>query len=103
MVGILGGTHLSVKDPSTTLDQAGQPNTPFSGGEVVGEQATDVRKFLKVIVLAMAAQLTPEAKQYSVFLTPSYAVAASTPAFPFRLVTEIPPDALKVVKEYVER
>lgn len=103
LVGVLGGTHLSVKDPSTTLDQIGQPNTPFSGGEVVGEQASDVRRFVKVIVLAMAAQLTPEAKQYSVFLTPNYAVAASTPAFPFRLVTEIPPDALKVVKEYVER
>ncbi|MBE9210770.1 alpha/beta hydrolase [Nostoc sp. LEGE 06077] len=103
LVGILGGTHLSVKDPSTTLDQAGQPNTPFTGGEVVGEQASDVRKFVKVIVLAMAAQLTPEAKQYSVFLTPNYAFSASTPAFPFRIVTEIPPDALKVVEEYVEK
>ncbi|MCC5634358.1 alpha/beta hydrolase [Nostoc sp. CHAB 5844] len=103
LVGVLGGTHLSVKDPSTTLDQAGQPNTPFTGGEIVGEQAADVRKFVNVIVLAMAAQLTPEAKQYSVFLTPNYAIAASTPAFPFRLVTEIPPDALKVVKEYIEK
>ncbi|AFY44002.1 alpha/beta hydrolase [Nostoc sp. PCC 7107] len=103
LVGVLGGTHLSVKDPSTTLDQAGQPNTPFSGGEVVGEQAADIRKFVKSIVLAMAAQLTPEAQQYSVFLTPNYAFSASTPAFPFRIVTEIPPDALKVVEEYVER
>lgn len=103
LVGVLGGTHLSVKDPSTTLDQAGQPNTPFSGGEVVGEQAADVRKFVKTIVLAMAAQLTPEAKQYTVFLTPNYAQAASTKAFPFRLVTEIPPDALKVVKDYIEK
>ncbi|MBD2489386.1 alpha/beta hydrolase [Aulosira sp. FACHB-615] len=103
LVGILGGTHLSVKDPSTTLDQAGQPNTPFTGGEVVGEQAADVRKFVKVIVLAMAAQLTPEAQQYSVFLTPNYAISASTPAFPFLLVTEIPPDALKVVEEYIDK
>jgi len=103
LVGILGATHLSVKDPSTTLDQVGQPNTPFSGGEVVGEQAADVRKFVKTIVLAMAAQLTPEAQQYTIFLTPNYAQAASTKAFPFRLVTEIPPDALKVLKDYVEK
>ncbi|MBU7583260.1 MAG: alpha/beta hydrolase [Nostoc sp. TH1S01] len=103
LVGILGGTHLSVKDPSTTLDQAGQPNTPFTGGEVVGEQAADVRKFVKAIVLAMAAQLTPEAQKYSVFLTPNYAMAASTPAFPFLLVTEIPPDALKVVEKYLDK
>ncbi|MBD2438157.1 alpha/beta hydrolase [Nostoc sp. FACHB-110] len=103
LVGVLGGTHLSIKDPSTTLDQAGQPNTPFSGGEVVGDQAADVRKYLKAIVLAMAAQLTPEAKEYTVFLTPDYAQAASTKEFPFRLVTEIPPDALKVVQDYIDK
>ncbi|MBE9004426.1 alpha/beta hydrolase [Fortiea sp. LEGE XX443] len=103
LVGILGGTHLSVKDPSATLDQAGQANTPFSGGEIVGEQAADVRKFVKVIVLAMAAQQTPEAQKYSVFLTPNYAIAASTQAFPFRLITEIPSEALNVVNEYVKK
>jgi predicted dienelactone hydrolase len=97
LVGIVGGTHLSVKDPSTTLDQIGQPNTPFSGGEVVGEQAADVRKFAKAIVLAMAAQLTPEAEKYAIFLTPDYAQLASTAAFPFRLVREIPPNILPVV------
>jgi predicted dienelactone hydrolase len=97
LVGIVGGTHLSVKDPSTTLDQIGQPNTPFSGGEVVGEQAADVRKFAKAIVLAMAAQLTPEAEKYAIFLTSDYAQLASTAAFPFRLVREIPPNILPVV------
>jgi predicted dienelactone hydrolase len=101
LVGVLGGTHLSVKDPSTTLDQAGMPNTPFGGGEVVGEQAADVRRFVQAIVLAMAAQQTPEAQQYKVFLTPNYALVASTRAFPFRIVTDIPPDAFKVVQEYV--
>ncbi|WP_193199099.1 alpha/beta hydrolase [Nostoc sp. MG11] len=100
LVGILGGTHLSVKDPSTTLDQAGQPNTPFSGGEIVGEQATDVREFLKAIALAFAAQMTPEAKSYAIFLTPDYAQFASTAAFPFRLITQIPPDAMAAVKEF---
>ncbi len=103
LVGILGSTHLSVKDPSTTLDQLGQPNTPISGGEVVGEQAADVRKYVKAIALAFAAQMTPEAKNYAIFLTSDYAQFASTPAFPFRLITQIPPDAMAVVKEFVDK
>jgi predicted dienelactone hydrolase len=102
LVGILGSTHLSVKDPSTTMDQQGQPNTPFSGGEVVGDKAIDVRKYVKAITLAFAAQQTPEAQKYAVFLTPEYAQVASTPAFPIRLITEIPPQALSLVKEFVE-
>ncbi|MEA5601732.1 alpha/beta hydrolase [Nostoc sp. UHCC 0252] len=103
LVGIVGGTHLSVKDPSTTLDQIGKPNTPISGGEVVGEQAADVRKYLKAIALAFAAQMTPEAKNYAIFLTSDYAQFASTTAFPFRLITDIPPDAMTVVKEFVDK
>ncbi|MEH2376927.1 alpha/beta hydrolase [Nostoc sp.] len=103
LVGIVGGTHLSVKDPKTTLDQIGQPNTPISGGEVVGEQAADVRKYVKAIALAFAAQMTPEAKNYAIFLTSDYAQFASTAAFPFRLITQIPPDAMAVVKEFVEK
>ncbi|WP_298916138.1 alpha/beta hydrolase [uncultured Nostoc sp.] len=103
LVGIVGGTHLSVKDPSKTLDQIGQPNTPISGGEVVGEQAADVRKYVKAIALAFAAQMTPEAKNYAIFLTSDYAQFASTAAFPFRLITQIPPDAMAVVKEFVEK
>jgi predicted dienelactone hydrolase len=94
LVGIIGGTHLSVKDPSATLDQVNQPNTPFTGGEIVGEQAADVRRFMKAIALAMAAQLTPEAQKYAIFLTPDYAQLASTKAFPFRIVTEIPREAV---------
>ncbi len=103
LVGIIGGTHLSVKDPSTTLDQIGQPNTPISGGEVVGEQAADIRKYVKALTLAFAFQMTPEAKNYAIFLTPDYAQFASTAAFPFRLITQIPPDAMAVVKEFVEK
>ncbi|WP_427159342.1 alpha/beta hydrolase [Aliinostoc sp. HNIBRCY26] len=98
LAGVIGGTHLSVKDPSTTLDQADQPNTALSGGEIVGEQAADVRKFVKAIALAMAAQLTPEADTYQVFLTPDYAQAASTPVFPFRIVRDIPPGLISMEK-----
>ncbi|MBW4675656.1 MAG: alpha/beta hydrolase [Desmonostoc geniculatum HA4340-LM1] len=103
LVGVIGGTHLSVKDPSTTMDQIGKPNTPISGGEVVGEQAADVRKLVKALALSFAAQLTPEAKNYAVFLTSDYANFTSTPAFPFRLITQIPPNAMAVVKEFIEK
>ncbi|WP_138497841.1 alpha/beta hydrolase [Nostoc sp. PA-18-2419] len=103
LVGVVGGTHLSVKDPSTTMDQIGQTNTPISGGEVVGEQAADVRKLVKALTLAFAAQLTPEAKNYAIFLTSDYANFSSTPAFPFRLITQIPPNAMAVVKEFIEK
>jgi predicted dienelactone hydrolase len=103
LVGILGGTHLSVKDPSATLDQRGKINTPLSGGEIIGEQADDIRKYVKAIALAFAAQMTPEAKTYTVFLTSDYAQYASTEAFPIRLVTKIPPDAMLVVKDVVQK
>ncbi|MCL6754223.1 alpha/beta hydrolase [Nostoc sp. CCCryo 231-06] len=103
LVGIVGGTHLSLKDPSTTLDQIGKPNTPISGGEVVDEQAADVRKYVKAIALSFAFQMTPEAKNYAIFLTSDYAQFASTAAFPFRLITQIPPDAMALVKEFVEK
>ncbi|WP_373524714.1 alpha/beta hydrolase [Nostoc sp.] len=103
LVGIVGGTHLSVKDPSTTWDQIGKPNTPISGGEVVGDKAADVRKLVKAISLAFAAQTTPEAKNYAIFLTSDYAQFASTAVFPFRIITQIPPGAVPVVKEFVEK
>ncbi len=101
LVGILGGTHLSVKDPNYTLDQIGKANTPFYGGEVFGDQAADIRKYVKAITLAFAAQMTPEASKYATFLTPDYAEFASTQAIPIRLVTEIPPEALAIVKKFV--
>ncbi|MBW4549017.1 MAG: alpha/beta hydrolase [Symplocastrum torsivum CPER-KK1] len=100
LVGIVGGTHLSVKDPSTTTDQAGQLDTLYTGGEVVGEQAVDVRNYVKAIALAMAAQLIDEASQYAIFLTPEYAQFASTKAFPIRLVTEIPPEAEAILQDF---
>ncbi len=102
LVGFIGGTHLSVKDPSTTMDQAGQPDTFYSGGEIVGDQAVEVRNYVKAIALAMAAQLTDAATQYAIFLTPDYAQFASTDRFPIRLVTEIPPEAEVIVKEFVQ-
>ena len=101
LVTVVGGTHLSVKDPSVTMNQQGKPNTPLGGGEVIGEKAADIRKLVKAIVLAFASQLTPEAKEYEVFLTPDYAQFASTEEFPFRLVTEITNDAATVIETVI--
>jgi predicted dienelactone hydrolase len=103
LVGVVGATHLSVKDPSTTIDQAGQPDTLYSGGEIVGEDAVDIRNYVKAIALAMAARLTDDAAKYAIFLTPEYAQYASTAAFPIRLVTKIPPDAEAIIKDFLHK
>ncbi len=103
LVGILGGTHLSLKDPSTTMDQDGKPSTALSGGEVVGEQAKDIRDYFQAIALAFASQLTPEAELYKIFLTSDYAHFASTKAFPFRLITEIPSDAKGIINKILDK
>jgi predicted dienelactone hydrolase len=103
LVGFVGGTHLSVKDPSTTLDQVGRPSTVISGDEVVGDRAVSIRNYIKAVSLAMAAQMTAEADKYAVFLTPEYAQLASTPEIPVRLVTEIPPEANAVVQSFIQQ
>ncbi len=93
LVGVVGATHLSVIDPSITPYQEGKP--PILNKEVTGEKAKDVRKFLKGITLAMAAQLTPEASQYAPFLTSDYAQISSTRLFPLRTVRELSPEMIE--------
>jgi predicted dienelactone hydrolase/uncharacterized protein YjgD (DUF1641 family) len=90
LAGVIGGTHLSYKDPLTTTDQTGQPDTLYSGGEVVDEQAWEVRNYIQGLTLAMAAQLTPERDRYSIFLTPEYAQFVSSDRLPLRLVRQLP-------------
>lgn len=102
LVGVIGGTHLSVKDPSATLDQQGKPNTPIFGDEVVGEKAAPVRDYIKAITLAMAAQMTPEAAEYAIFLTPEYAQLASKSGFDMRIVQKLPPEAQAVVESFIQ-
>jgi predicted dienelactone hydrolase len=101
LVGFVGGTHLSVKDPATTMDQAGQPDTLYTGGEVVGEQAVEVRNYVKAIALSMASQLTDDAAQYNIFLTPEYAQLSSTERLPIRLVRKIPAEAEAIIQNFV--
>ncbi|WP_016949562.1 alpha/beta hydrolase [Anabaena sp. PCC 7108] len=98
LVGAVGGTHLSVMDASLINHNQGKTNSSFSSREVVGEKSADIRKYVKAITLAMAAQLTPEANKYAVFLTPDYALISSTSLFPFRLVKELPPNVLGLTK-----
>jgi predicted dienelactone hydrolase len=95
LVGVVGGSHLSVIDPKITPYQEGKPGKPILNKEVTGEQAKDVRKFLKGITLAMAAQLTPEASQYAPFLTSDYAQISSTRLFPLRIVRELSPEMIQ--------
>lgn len=102
LAGIVGATHLSVKDPSTTLDQAGQIETPLSGGEIVGNAAIDIRNYTKAITLAYAAQMTSEANKYASFLSANYAQFASTKDFPIRFITEIPPQATPIIEEFLK-
>ncbi len=102
LVGFVGGTHLSVKDPSKTLDQVRRPSTGITGDEVVGDQAVSIRNYIKAVSLATAAQLTAEADKYAVFLTPEYAQFASTSAIPVRLVTEISPEINAVVQTFIQ-
>ncbi|WP_071189783.1 alpha/beta hydrolase [Trichormus sp. NMC-1] len=103
LVGAVGGTHLSVMDASLIKNNQGNTNSSFSNREVVGEKSADIRKYLKALTLAMAAQLTPEASNYAVFLTPDYAQISSTSLFPFRLVKELPRDVLGLTKGFGEK
>jgi predicted dienelactone hydrolase len=98
LAGAVGATHLSVIDPDINLNLKVDPNTPFSSREITSEQSADVRKFVKAITLSTAAQLTPDASKYTVFLTPEYAQVLSTPLFPFSLVRQISVEGTGLIK-----
>ncbi|MBD2447386.1 alpha/beta hydrolase [Nostoc sp. FACHB-152] len=96
LIGIVGATHSSIKDPISTAQREEK-----KGEEKVGKEAVDIRKYMKAITLAFASQMTSEANEYKIFLTPEYAQYASTQAFPIRLVTDIPDDILKEINNAV--
>ncbi len=102
LVGMLGATHLSIQDPSTAVDREDNVDTPIVGGEIYGEQSADIRNYMKAITLAMAAQMTPDADKYAIFLTPEYAQSASTEAFPIRLVPHLPAETERAVKSFIQ-
>ena len=94
LVGIVGATHGSVKDPASIAGRESQNKS-----EVVGEKAADIRKYIQGITLAFVSK--NNSSSYQVFLTPEYAVDASTKTFPIRLVREIPADVMKLVYQAI--
>ena len=103
LVGVLGATHLSVRDPRTIADQSRVPSTPVSGNEVIAEASQDVRNYAKAVALAMAKQLTPDAEQYKIFLTPEYFQSISTSKFPVRLFSDIPPETQALIQQLAQQ
>ena len=94
LVGIVGATHGSVKDPASIAGRESQNKS-----EVVGEEAADIRKYIQGITLAFVSKNNSPSS--NAFLTPEYAVDASTKTFPIRLVREIPADVMKLVYQAI--
>lgn len=88
LIAAIGGTHLSVTDP-TNLNDALAQSTLVK--ELTGKQAEPLRQLLLGVSLAFIKQLTPEAKLYQPFLTPAYAQSLSTPTLPLRFNSALPP------------
>jgi predicted dienelactone hydrolase len=81
----IGGTHLSVGEPTSTVSTA---TTIVK--ERRGEETKSLRQLTQGVTLAFIEQLTPKAKIYQPFLTSAYAESFSTPQLPLRLVSELP-------------
>lgn len=94
LVGIIGATHGSIKDPASTAGRESENET-----EVVGQKAADIHKYTQGITLAFVSK--NNSPSYQAFLTPEYAVDAFTKTFPIRLVREIPADVMKLVYQTV--
>lgn len=97
LVGIVGATHSSIKDPMSTANREEKQSN-----EVVGEKAADIRKYVKAMTLAFVSQNDSTAREYKVFLTPKYAKNVSTKSFPIRLVTEIPTDVMASINQILD-
>ncbi len=81
----IGGTHLSISDPSYSASTA---TTIFQ--EKRGSETNSLRQLVRGVTLAFVKQSTPEAKIYQPFLTPAYAQSLSTPELPLRLNSDLP-------------
>lgn len=81
----IGGTHLSISDPTYPVSAA---TTIVK--ERRGEETKALCQLTQGVSVAFIKQLTPEAKIYQQFLTPAYAQSFSTAELPLRLVSELP-------------
>ncbi|TWH43131.1 alpha/beta hydrolase [Dulcicalothrix desertica] len=85
LITAIGGTHLSVSDP--TYQTADITNIVK---ERRGAETNNLRQLVSGVSLAFIKQQTDEAKTYQPFLTPAYAKSLSTTQLPLRLVSELP-------------
>ncbi|PMB08779.1 dienelactone hydrolase [Fischerella thermalis CCMEE 5273] len=85
LLSAVGGTHLSISDPTY---QASDATTIVR--ERRGEETKALRQLLQGVSLAFVKQQTPEAKTYQPFLTPAYAQSLSRSQLPLSLVSELP-------------
>jgi predicted dienelactone hydrolase len=85
LLSAVGGTHLSISDPTY---QASDATTIVR--ERRGEETKALRQLLQGVSLAFVKQQTPEAKTYQPFLTAAYAQSLSTSQLPLSLVSELP-------------
>lgn len=83
----IGGTHLSIGDPAN-LNRALTESTLVR--ERRGEDTENLRQVLRGVSLAFIQQLTPESRNYEVFLSPAYAQSLSRPDLALRFNTELP-------------
>lgn len=84
----IGATHLSVGDPANL-------NRALTQSIFVRERQEDtesLRQLLQGVTLAFVQQLSPNAADYSPFLSPAYAQAFSTESLKLRLNSELPPN-----------
>jgi predicted dienelactone hydrolase len=85
----IGGTHLSVGDPSNLNQSLTQS---IFVRERSAEATEPLRNLLKGVSLAFIKQMTPEAKEYVPFLKPTYAQSFSTKTLKLRLNADLPPN-----------
>ncbi|MBF2017042.1 MAG: alpha/beta hydrolase [Rivularia sp. T60_A2020_040] len=81
----IGGTHLSISDENLYVNSATNIIK-----ERRGIEARPLRELLQGVSVAFVKQLTPEAKNYQPFLTPTYAQSFSTSQIKLRLNSELP-------------
>ena len=87
LLAVIGGTHLSVGDPSNVNPALSE--LPFMA-ELRGEETANLRQLLRGVALSFVQQRSPEAAQYRPFLSAAYAQSFSTPTLPLRLTEDLP-------------
>ncbi|NJM97245.1 MAG: alpha/beta fold hydrolase [Phormidesmis sp. RL_2_1] len=87
LLAVIGGTHLSVGDPNNV--NPALSDLPFMSELPVAETA-QLRRLLQGLTLSFVQQRSPEAAQYSPFLSPAYVQSFSTPMLPLRLTQTLP-------------